>query len=166
MSIVQKDKICKSCGELKKIFSRGRCKFCATKEDSKPLRKSSPKAAEKRLEERKDFPKFFQDAIEKLKLIPICQNCGCRISADYLPSHNIGHVLKKSFYKSVSTHPDNYVFLCSSKDTEGRNCHGYFDDNIKDRPNMPVYPIAKEKYLKFRDEVLEFGNERTIFEEN
>jgi len=166
MSIIQKDKICKSCGELKKIFSRGRCKFCATKEDSKPLRKASPKAAEKRKEERKDFPKFFQDAIEKLKLNPVCQNCGCRISADYNGHHNVSHLLSKQKYKSVSTHPDNYVFLCSSKDAEGRNCHGYFDDHIKARPNMPVYAIAKEKYLKIRDEVLEFGNERTIFEEN
>lgn len=166
MSIQQKPKTCKSCGESKHIFSRGRCKFCATKEDSKPLKKATEKSKEKRKEERKDFPKFFMDAIEELKKNPVCQNCGCRISADYLPVHNICHLVNKSKFKSVSTHPDNYVFLCSSKDVIGKNCHGYFDDNINDRPNMPVYPIAKEKYLKFRDEVLEVGRERSIFEEN
>jgi hypothetical protein len=166
MSIQQKSKTCKSCGESKLIFSRGRCKFCATKEDSKPLRKSSPKAAEKRLEERKDFPKFFQDAIEKLKLNPVCQNCGGKINANYNAHFNVCHLLSKGKYKSVATHPDNYVFLCSSKDPNTNYCHEGFDGNIKDRPNVPVYPIAKEKYLKFKEEVLEFGNERTIFEEN
>lgn len=164
--IKQKKKICCVCGQETFIFSKKRCKLCATKEDGKSLKKFTEKAAEKRKEERKDFPKFFQDAIEKLKLNPICQNCGCTISADYNGHYNVSHLLSKGKFKSVSTHPDNYIFLCSSKDNNGKNCHAYFDDNINDRPNMPVYPIAKEKYLKFRDEVLEFGNERTIFEEN
>jgi hypothetical protein len=166
MSIQQKPKTCKSCGESKYIFSRGRCKFCATKEDSKPLKNATEKSKEKRKEERKDFPKFFMDAIDKLKLNPVCQNCGGKINANYEPSWNIAHILLKAKFKSVSTHPDNYVFLCSSKDPNTNYCHEAFDSDITNRPNMPVYTIAKEKYLKFRDEVLEFGRERTIFEEN
>jgi len=166
MSIQQKPKTCKSCGESKLIFSRGRCKVCTLKEGKNSIKKSTEKSKEKRQEERKDFPKFFQDAIEKLKLNPVCQNCGGKINANYEPAWNIAHILLKAKFKSVATHPDNYIFLCSSKDPNTNYCHEDFDGNIKDRPNMPVYPIAKEKYLKFRDEVLEFGNERTIFEEN
>lgn len=164
--IKQKKKICCVCGQETFIFSKKRCKPCATKEDGKSLKKFTEKSKEKRLEERKDFPKFFQDAIEKLKLNPVCQNCGGKINANYEPAWGVCHLLSKGKYKSVATHPDNYVFLCSSKDPNTNYCHEDFDGNIKDRPNMPVYPIAKEKYLKFRDQVLEFGNERTIFEEN
>ena len=166
MSIQQKPKTCKSCGESKLIFSRGRCKVCTLKEGKNSIKKSTEKSKEKRQEERKDFPMFFLKAIERLKLNPICQNCNCQINAEYNPSWNIAHILAKSKYKSVSTHPENYIFLCSGKDASGKNCHAYFDEYIVDRPTMPVYPIAKEKYLKFQDEVLEVGRERTIFEEN
>lgn len=164
--IKQKKKICCVCGQETFIFSKKRCKPCATKEDGKSLKRSTEKSKEKRREERKDFPKFFMDAIEELKKNPVCQNCNCQINTDYNPSWNIAHILSKGKYKSVSTHPDNYIFLCSGKDASGKNCHAYFDEYIVDRPTMPVYSIAKEKYLKFRDEVLEVGRERTIFEEN
>ena len=36
----QKKKFCKSCGDECFLYSRGRCKACASKEDAKPLKKS------------------------------------------------------------------------------------------------------------------------------
>lgn len=165
--IQRKKKICTSCGEEKYIFSKKRCEMCAKKEDRKPLKRYTEKSLAKRKEERKGFPKFFQDAIEELKRNPVCQNCGLPISADHNASWNIAHLLSKGSYKSVSTDPYNYVFLCSSKDLGTPNdCHKYFDDHVLSRPTMNVWKIAKEKYLRFSDKVLEVGVERTIFEEN
>jgi hypothetical protein len=140
--------------------------MCATREDTKPLKKFTEKSKEKRKEERKDFPKFFQDAIEELRKNPVCQNCLQPINANYNAHFNIAHLLAKGTYKSVSTHPENYVFLCSWKDNTGNDCHKYFDDHILARPHMRVFKLAKEKYLKFKDEVLEDGREKYIFDEN
>lgn len=155
MSIVQKDKICKSCGELKKIFSRGRCKFCATKEDSKPLRKASPKAAEKRKEERKDFPKFFQDAIEKLKLNPVCQETGAYI---YNPSSvHCAHIFPKRKYKSIACNIDNIIFLTWDKHTE---LDSYLDcmDMDRVRERFPkVFNIMRDRFLTLEPLIEEQG---------
>lgn len=162
----RKKKICKSCGNERFIFSKGRCEFCAKKEDAKPIRKSSDKAKEKRKEERKDFPAFFYKAIEQATSNPICQNCLQPINASFNTHWNIAHILAKGTYKSVSTHPDNFVILCSSKDNTKNDCHKYFDDHILSRPQMRVFSIAKEKFEKFKDQVLEDGVEKSIFEEN
>lgn len=106
------------------------------------------------------------DAIEQLKLNPYCQNCGVKINVSIHPTNNIAHILSKMRYKSVSTHSSNYVFLCSGKDNLGNSCHEKFDNYISDRPNMPVFKIVLEKYKTFSEEVLEYGKEKSIFEEN
>ena len=136
----------------------------------KPRKKLKPftqKNINKRKTERADLPIFFKAAIDELKESPICQNCGAMINASYVPIRNIAHILPKSIYKSVMTHPDNKIFLCSSKDHDsGIDCHYRFDNSIMDIPNMPCFKYAKKKFERFKDEIVERGIIFRIFEEN
>lgn len=147
------------------------CPFCASKhKEQKPYKFTAKKRTEKtsamRSEERKDFPRFFVESIEELQRNPVCQNCGCRINASYNASWNIAHILSKRTYKSVSTHEENRLFLCSSKDESGNFCHEKFDSGLEERKSMPVFSLALQKFVKFKDECLERGKEYSIFEEN
>ena len=147
------------------------CPYCASKTLEKKVykfkaKKRTEKTAAKRSEERKDFPKFFEESISELQSDPFCQNCGCKINSNYNPSWNIAHILSKRTYKSVSTHKDNKLFLCSSKDIGGNNCHDKFDSGLEVRKSMPVFELALQKFVKFKDECLERGKEFYIFEEN
>lgn len=131
---------------------------------NKPLKKFTKKNQEKRKEERKGLPNFFESAIEDLQKNPFCQNCGGKINSSYQPHWNVSHILPKSKYKSVMAHPENYLLLCSSKDDTGRSCHNEFDDNgVSHIPTMHCFKLAKEKFEKFREEVLEKGKEFNIF---
>lgn len=64
----RKEKLCKSCGEMKFLFSKGRCKYCTAKEDSKPI----PKVSEKE-EQRLEAYSVFRDGY--LTLNRICEVC-------------------------------------------------------------------------------------------
>ena len=141
------------------------CGYCKQKHDGRSIKQITDKTKARRKEERKGLPKFFENAIEKLKKSPVCQNCGGRILWWKHPVNNIAHILAKRNHKSVMDHEDNFVILCASKD--GMNaCHEAFDSRILNRPGMKVFPIAKKKYESFKSEVLENSNERRIFEEN
>lgn len=161
MSVTRKKKLCKSCGEEKYIFSKGNCEQCSKKTTPK-IKTATPKAIEKRKEDRKDFRDFFSKAIEELERNPFCQNCGGKIKTFLHPVNNIAHILNKSKYKSVSTHPENYIFLCSSKD-EISSCHEVFDNKMSERKNMECFTLAYRKFKKFENQVLERGAEFDIF---
>lgn len=95
------------------------------------MKKYSKKGLEKRQEERKDFPKFFQRHINKIKTEKLCcEECGCRLLGDV---SEVAHCLPKGYFKSVSTNDYNILYLCGYKSPN--NCHSKFDDgsneNIK-----------------------------------
>ena len=141
------------------------CGYCKSKHDGSGIKKVTEKRKAIRKEVRKGLPEFFSSAIEELRLDPICQNCGGKIKWWLHPVNNIAHILAKRNHLSVMDHKDNFVLLCASKD-ELKACHEKFDSRIKDRPEMPVFELARNKYLSFSENVLENSNERTIFEEN
>lgn len=130
----------------------------------KPVKKFTQKSIEKRKTERAGLPEFFTEAIGLLKLSPRCQNCGGKIKTWLHPVNNIAHLLKKSHYKSVMINPHNKVFLCVTKDETGRDCHHDFDNKISERPFMPVFEVALIRYQMFKDDVLETGVEKLIYD--
>ena len=148
------------------------CNYCkykleqkpAVKKKPKPIRKFTIKSSDKRKEERKDLPYFFNFMAKVLSHRPICDNCGCTINHFLFPANNVAHILSKRKYKSVMSNPNNVLFLCTSKDFGGQNCHEKFDSSISTRESMPCFALAKEKYNLFKDSVSEFGNERTSLE--
>jgi len=148
------------------------CGACKQKIEGKvkprtKIKKFTQKGMDKRKEERKGLPEFFTDAIEELKRKPFCQNCGCKINVSLHPVNNIAHLLSKRHYKSVMINPYNRVFLCDNKDhsiDSNRSCHKLFDERINDRSEMEVFTVALILYAMFKDDVVEQGKEREIFE--
>lgn len=140
------------------------CGYCKKKFDGGGIKKSTAKGSQKRKEERKRLPDFFNNAIEELKSKPICQNCGCTIKYWLNPTHNVAHILSKRRYKSVMDELYNYVLLCTEKDGDNM-CHEKFDNKVAERVNMNVFQLALNKYKKFSDKCLENGQERIIFDE-
>ncbi len=112
----------------------------------KPLKKvSDKKAAEMKLgkpDERVDLDKWFDDIRGKEwnNGWAKCMECGAAIPSDYA-RHATAHLLPKKLFKSVATHPLNYLILGA-----GCGCHEKthrIDKFIK----MKIWPIAKERIL-------------------
>lgn len=140
------------------------CPVCKVKYDKghKGMKKQTEKNRDKRRRERSGLDKFFKDAIEELSKKPFCENCGRMLNMNYNPHWNIGHILPKQRYKSVMSHPDNWIGLCTSK--EGGDCHHKFDNDISSIENLKCFEKAKRKFDKFKDQVLERGKIFDIFE--
>lgn len=156
-------------GEYKGLKSCPNCKHKieGVSKPRKTLNSSSLKNREKRKAQRAGLPEFFKNAIEELEKNPRCVNCGCVINTSYEPIRNIAHILPKSKYKSVMTHPLNWVPLCAAKDHSISNdCHYLFDNRILEIPTMLCYHLAKSRFEKFKSEVVERGKIFSIFEEN
>lgn len=100
------------------------------------LRKYSRKGLEKRKEERKDFPEFFNKHIQIIRdTKACCEECGTRLMGDV---SEVAHVLPKSYFKSISTNSLNVIYLCGWKSIN--NCHSKFDDGTNENiKKMLVY---------------------------
>lgn len=146
------------------------CQACKSKADgsglstSTKLKPFTKKNQDKRREEREGLPDFFRSAIRTAEKSPYCDNCGRVLNLTYNPHWNIAHILPKQRYKSVMTHPFNWISLCTSK--EDGDCHYKFDNNINEIPQMPCFERAKKRFEVFRHEILERGKIFTIFDEN
>ena len=114
--------------------------------------KRSKKTADKRKEERKDFPEFFQKHIQIIKDGRLCcEECGDRLIGDV---SEIAHVLPKSYFKSISVDDRNVLYLCSWK--SNNNCHGIFDNStIEKVKQMSVYPKIILKFAELESDITE-----------
>lgn len=171
ISLIRKLYPCEVCGREVSIRTKAKkgdnvgkrcCGVCANQGIKRVIKPLARKPYKPKID---NYTEFFDKAVQELIKSPCCQNCGCIINHLYMPHANIAHILPKSKFKSVSKNAYNYVFLCSFKDN-GSNCHSQFDDRILERPSMPVFQLALQKFVKFQHECLEQGRERTIFEEN
>lgn len=102
--IVQKKKICNECGNLDYIFSKGRCKQCASK--GYKLKKISPKKVKEKKETSDIRSVYFDYHVSKCKK---SEESGCNIIE--ASRVNICHILPKRRYESVQGHLDNYIYL-------------------------------------------------------
>jgi hypothetical protein len=165
---------CELCGRSTPIRSRLKsgefsgkkvCQYCRAKNTPK-------KAIKAKIFKRKVFKKrevsysdFFDKAIKEMQQNPFCENCGGRININYLPHHNVAHILPKQRFKSVATHDSNKMFLCAGKDGL-KSCHEQFDSGYSTMMEMPVFEIAKKRFEIFKDEITEKGKLFHIFTDN
>lgn len=75
-----------------------------------------------------------------------CANCGgksCRDDDKYY-KFSIAHLVPKSHFKSVATHPDNWLELCHF----GNSCHTNLDNNMIDLTELSCFDTVIQKFVK------------------
>ena len=98
------------------------------------MKRYSIKGLEKRKEERKAFPEFFQRHIQNIRDNGLCcEECGAKLRGD---ASEIAHILPKSTFKSIATNDKNVLYLCGM--WSNSQCHSNYDN----------YPTAKVKEMK------------------
>lgn len=77
-----------------------------------------------------------------------CEECGADLSywKNSMPRAIIAHILPKSKFKSVATHPKNKMFFCPSP------CHADFDNKGEDfAKTMKSLPLMRERFEEFKN---------------
>lgn len=173
--IQQKEKICSSCGLFKKLFSKGRCKSCTQREDSKPLKRteikkkpySIPKQSQKSREAKKEQSKirtlFFDYMINKFNENPICSETGLFINN--VTRWNVCHILPKRFYKSVECKEDNVILLCIDKHTEFDKYLDTLDFKSLEKNFPNSWPKVCKQIKKLLPLCKESGKLKILFED-
>jgi ribosomal protein L37E len=166
-TIIQKKKNCKSCGKPSFIFSKGRCRQCATIEDTKARVKkvaqsvkiqvrslnnypANIKAAEKAgLKEPTELVLWFKGKMATSPMV--CQNCGASLvhysEKDWHGSQH--HILDKAIFKSIATNPYNHLVLgmwC---------CHSQWHTSWDNASKMPIFKQAQMKFRYFESAISE-----------
>ena len=139
-TIKRREKICKSCGQSRLLFSRGRCQQCARREDAKPIAKVSEKGKIKR-EAKKDLieeDKIFY--MEVWNASPhICHECNKKLSNPPSMSY-FHHLLEKRNYPQFRHTPENIALLCW-------NCHQQVEIFIDKAPKTKFLTEQIRKQL-------------------
>lgn len=144
--IVIKDKLCKcGCGGSGRIFSKGLLKSCWMREYGKPIARQSlkVKVISEKDESGAELQRWFEDRHKELT--GRCKNCGGKTQKGQ-PNYkcSIAHILPKAYFKSVATHPDNWLELCFY----GVNsCHTQMDNKMLDLIDMNCFEEIITKFV-------------------
>lgn len=116
----------------------------------KPIAKKSAKKLKQEAEEKvikkaggAELDRWFQD--RRKEMTGRCWHCGgvsCKKSNDYY-KFSIGHLLPKRLFKSVATHPLNWIELCFWE----QSCHTNFDNNILDITELNCFDTVVERFI-------------------
>jgi len=75
-----------------------------------------------------------------------CMNCGGKTCADNDKEYkrSVAHILPKAYFKSVATHPDNFLELCFY----GNSCHTNLDHHMIDLIELNCFDTVIQKFTK------------------
>lgn len=159
--IVRKLKPCQTCLRPSYIFSRNRCKSCAQKEYSKPKQRT-PISRIVKPSCSGELTRWFQD--RRNEMTGRCTHCGKPSCAtdDQFYKFSIAHILPKNFFKSIKTHPDNWIELCFWGDN---SCHTMMDNNLLDLVDLNCWDRVVTKFQNFYPDISTLERRRipTIF---
>jgi len=144
--ITRKKKL--KCGCFDYNFSKGRCKTHATIEDTaNRIIKYRNDTIEGSKEELWDW---FKERRKEMK--GKCSNCGNPSSKkdDDKFHFSIAHILPKSLFPSIATHPDNWIELCFW----GNSCHTNFDNSAIDLIDMNCFDEIIEKFIRLYPSII------------
>jgi hypothetical protein len=147
--IKNKLKTCKSCGLSRYIFSRGRCKACAQREDYKPISHSGKSRIIKPAASGELNRWFLERRQEMTGRCAHCGNQSCRDDDQYF-KFSIAHILPKNFFKSIKTHPDNWIELCFWGE---RSCHSQLDHSLLDMIELNCWDTVVTKFQSFYPDI-------------
>jgi len=88
-----------------------------------------------------DINKWFFD--RRFEMKGVCKHCGgksCKDDDKYY-KFSICHIFPKAYFKSIATHPDNWIELCFWSN----NCHGNMDNKTLDLTEMNCWAEIVEK---------------------
>ena len=91
-----------------------------------------------------ELDRWFKE--RRKEMTGACQHCGgksCRDNDQYY-KFSIAHLLPKSFFKSISTHPDNWIELCHF----GKSCHTNLDNHMIDLMELNCFDTVIEKFVR------------------
>ena len=150
-----KKKICIICNELNFIWSKKRCKSCATKEDASPIKKISDKKKSS-LPKSNELSPYFAYHVSQIEKNPYCINCKGKIQASHF---HVCHILPKAHFSSVKANLDNAVYMCTSI-LGGFGCHDEFDSSQNNKEFLEDFPALDKiliQFNKFKHLVIETG---------
>lgn len=90
-----------------------------------------------------ELDRWFAD--RRKEMTGFCKHCGGKTTKndDKFFKHSIAHILPKKLFKSVKTHPVNFIELCFW----GNSCHTNFDNYILDLIDLNCYDEVIEKFV-------------------
>lgn len=144
-----------SCGHYDYAFSKGRCRQCATVQNTEArIRKSLSDNNQKSNSDiinqlviiGSEFDRINDWFKERAKeMTGTCKHCGGKTQKgqkNYKCS--IAHILPKAYFHSVATHPDNWIELCFY----GKSCHTNFDQSMIDIMDLNCFDEVIEKFVR------------------
>ena len=90
-----------------------------------------------------DLKRWFED--RRKELTGRCAHCGgrsCKDSDQYW-KFSIAHILPKNIFKSVATHPLNYIELCFFNNS----CHTNFDNKTLDIMDLNCFDTVIQRFV-------------------
>ena len=145
MSQIQiKKKRCKGCETDQYIWARGKCKKCVAKEQTvkiNSVRQIGSKGSG-------DLQRWFED--RRKEMDGVCKHCGGQTQAfDDNYKCSVAHILPKAYFKSVATHPSNFVELCFY----GKSCHTNLDNYMLDLTELNCFDEVIQKFVKMYPDI-------------
>lgn len=133
MSLRPKKRECTECKQDTYIFSRGRCRSCATHSYGGVKKKHTPK-------KNSDLrSKFFMKHVTRIQNNSIkCLECNGNLSNGVA---NVCHILSKTHYPEVEFKDNNIIYLCWE-------CHADFDELVTERERFKSFPIVLKHFEK------------------
>ncbi len=129
--------------KLRKQKERAKLKNASIK-DGRALRVLA--VTEPEVKAGKDYAELDRWFKERHKeMTGVCMNCGGRTEKD--KTHykcSVAHLLPKAYFKSVATHPDNWLELCFYNNS----CHTNFDNKMIDLIDLHCFDAVIQKFVK------------------
>lgn len=126
-----------------------------------------PKKSAKKLAQEKELKKSggeselqkWYSAIMK-KEEKQCWNCGASLTHYNNEDWHacIAHVIPKSLFPSVETHPLNYMIL-----GKWCNCHGQYDSSWEKAQKMPIFKEAIDRFIMISPDIKESNKIPEVF---
>lgn len=119
--------------------------------------KKSAKKKEKEIKEKAerggeptDLQKWYTEIMNRED--KICWNCGINLSHYNKQDWHacVAHVLPKSLFPSIATHPSNFMIL-----GKWCNCHGVYDSNWGSASRMKIFKEAVDRFTELEPFILE-----------
>lgn len=152
--------LCPGC--IYNVFSGGFCKIHQYLKPQKEVR--APKDRGLFVRDATPVDDSYQEALNawfiarEQEMTGTCINCGgksCKGNPKYV-RFSICHILPKSLFPSVATHPDNWIELCFF----GKSCHTNMDNKILEMWEMDCWVTIVNKFMLIYPSIA--ANERKL----